>query len=111
MEQERVDNPYMELDEVAGMFDKFKELDFESLLGKQALITAFISEIVYFEDGSFDVYFNVKEKEKRHQIPKEPISRGNSKKGNGSETKPCGSPSEMSNLDLPSWNEDESFLV
>lgn len=78
--EETINNPYMELDEVAAMFDRFSQLDFQSLAGKQALINAFISKVVYYRDGSFLVYFTCKEGAKRHR------KNGGGNSGNGDGT-------------------------
>lgn len=95
--EEAISNPYLELDEVAALFARFRQLDIDQLMDRQALVDAFIDKIIYYEDGSYDISFTTKGIPKKHRkIKKDPDSNGGSNNsGTGSNTAPDGSPLEI----------------
>lgn len=92
--EEAIENPYLELDEVAALFARFRQLDIDQIMDRQALVDAFIDRIIYYEDGSYDIYFTTKGISKKHRkINKNPDSNGGSNNsGTGSNIAPSGSP-------------------
>ena len=64
---ETINNPYLELDEVAALFSRFRELDIDQIMDWQSLVDAFIDKIVYYEDGSYDVLFTTQGIPKRQR--------------------------------------------
>ena len=90
--EEEISNPYLELDEAAGLFARFCQLDIDQLMDRQTLIDAFIDQIIYYEDGSYDIYFTTKGVPKKHRT----IKKNNGSNGGsdpGSNTTSNGSPS------------------
>ena len=92
--EEAIENPYLELDEVAALFARFRQLDIDQIMDREALVDAFIDRIIYYEDGSYDIYFTTKGISKKHRkINKNPDSNGGSNNsGTGSNIAPSGSP-------------------
>lgn len=91
---ETINNPYLEYDEVVALFQRFLSLDIEKLMDRQTLIDAFIDKIVYYDDDTFDVYFTTKGVKRRHKKKKDDSGTNNNQGGstNGSNTTPNGSP-------------------
>lgn len=91
---ETINNPFLEYDEVAALFQRFLSLDIEKMMDRQTLIDAFIDKIVYYDDDTFDVYFTTKGVKHRHKKKDNDSGSNNSSGGfgNSSNTTSNGSP-------------------
>ncbi len=91
---ETINNPFLEYDEVAALFQRFLSLDIEKMMDRQTLIDAFIDKIVYYDDDTFDVYFTTKGVKHRHKKKDNDSGSNNGSGGfgNSSNTTSNGSP-------------------